>query len=175
MSDLLGHSSAVISDCGTWRWRLDRTVATAGLVFAYFGVNGSTATGEEDDATVRKWNGFTIRNGGARYITGNAFGFRATDVRELARCADPVGPENDFYLAQIISEADVLVPCWGNQSKVPERLRPRFSAVRRMIFAAGKPVKVFGLTQSGDPKHPLMLGYDTPLLDWQPEITKTTN
>lgn len=166
MTDLFSGKSAVLSECGTWRWRLDRTVAETGLVFAYFGVNGSTATGDEDDATVRKWNGFTIRNGGARYITGNAFGYRATDVRELAKCADPVGPENDRYLAEIIAEADVLVPCWGNRDKVPERLRHRFNVVTRMIFAAEKPVKVFGLTQSGDPKHPLMLGYDTPLTDW---------
>lgn len=164
--DLLLRSSAVISECGTWRYRLDRDVQPEGIVFAFFGVNGSTATGDEEDQTTMKWRGFTERNGGRRYIAGNPFAFRATDVRELARAADPVGPENSRYLDEIIAEADVLVPCWGNRSKVPERLRHHFDSLRERLFASGKPIKIFGFTASGDPKHPLMLGYSTPLVEW---------
>nr|UBL09545.1 Phage protein [Enterobacter cloacae] len=48
-----------------------------------------------------------------RFIVGNAFAFRATDVRELATAVDPVGPENEIHLERIIRDADVLVPCWG--------------------------------------------------------------
>ena len=168
--EVIERGGAVLSPCGTWRYRLDRIVQDSGVVFAYFGVNGSTATADEDDATVRKWIGFTRINGGRRFIVGNAFGYRATDVRQLAKCADPIGPENDRYLSEIIAEADVLVPCWGNQSKVPAHLRTRFWKLKRTLFAAGKPVKVFGFSKSGDPLHPLMLGYNTPLVDWhQPQ------
>lgn len=164
---------AVISDCLTYRYRLDRIIdMLGGPVFGYFGVNGSTATADEDDHTVRKWTGFTARNGGSRYIVGNPFAYRATDVRELATAADPVGPENDFYLRQIISEADILVPCWGNRNKVPKHLRHRFDQLSEMIFGSGKPVRVFGFTASGDPLHPLMLGYDTPLTEWCPAASQ---
>lgn len=159
-------SSAVISPCGTWRWRLDREVAEAGLVFAFFGVNGSTAGPVEEDHTTMKWRGFTVRNGGRKFIAGNPFGLRATDVKALATAADPVGSENARYIAEIIAEADVLVPCWGDRNKVPRHLRHHFDALKRLIFASGKPVKIFGLTAGGDPKHPLMLGYDTQLVDW---------
>lgn len=159
-------NSAIISPCGTWRYRLDREIQPTGTVFAYFGVNGSTATADKEDQTTRKWNGFTLRNGGRKYIVGNPFAFRATDVRDLARADDPVGPENGRHLREIIAEADVLVPCWGNRAKVPERLRLHFATLRDLLLTAGKPVKVFGLTASGDPKHPLMLGYDTPLIEW---------
>lgn len=159
-------SSAIISSCGFYRFRLDRRVQEHGPVYAYFGVNGSTATADDDDHTVRKWTGFTLRNGGSRYIVGNAFSFRATDVRELALQADPVGPDNARHLAEIIHEADILVPCWGNRAKVPRPLRSHFDLLLDAIFRSGKPVKHFGLTRSGDPKHPLTLGYDTPLTDW---------
>jgi hypothetical protein len=170
LSDLLQlKSSAVISPCGTWRWRLDRDVQEHGVVFAYFGVNGSTAGEAEEDQTTMKWRGFTLRNGGRKYIAGNPFGFRATDVRDLAKAPDPVGPDNARHLAEIIAEADILVPCWGNRAKVPERLRHHLFSLKRQLFAADKPVKIFGLTASGDPKHPLMLGYDTPLVDWRPD------
>lgn len=166
MKDATPTGTAVISECGTYRYRLDRHVQAEGLVFAYFGVNGATATGEEEDQTTKKWLGFTMRNGGRRYIAANPFGYRATDVRELAKASDPVGPENARYLREIIAKADVLVPCWGSRVKIPPRLRGHLWELKDLLFASGKPVKTFGFTLSGDPKHPLMLGYDTPLTDW---------
>lgn len=166
MSDLLRSGSAVFSPSPLYRVRLDRPVQASGPVFAYFGVNGSTATGDEEDRTTTKWFGFTLRNGGSRYIAGNPFSFCATDVRELARVADPVGPDNARHLAEIIAEADILVPCWGDRGKVPKQLRFHFDRLADQLFATGKPVRAFGLTKGGDPKHPLMLGYDTPLVDW---------
>lgn len=162
----MGVNSAVISECLLYRWRLDREVQDEGIVYAYFGVNGSTATGDEEDQTTRKWFGFTLRNGGRKYIAGNPFGYRATDVKQLGKVRDPVGPENARYLREIIAEADVLVPCWGNTMKVPPQLRHHFYKLRDQLRASGKPIKVFGFTQRGDPLHPLMLGYDTKLIDW---------
>lgn len=164
--------SAIISPCGQYRYRLDREMPKRDsvhgpLVFAYFGVNPSTADATIDDATVRKWNGFTVRNGGTRYIVGNAFAYRATDVRTLGTVTNPYGLLNSRYLTDIADEADILVPCWGDRAKVPKNLRARFDDVLSMLLECGKPVLTFGLTKGGDPKHPLMLGYDTPLTNWR--------
>lgn len=158
--------SAVISPCRRYRYRLEREVSANGLAFAYFGINGSKADATIDDQTTKKWIGFTRRNGGRKYIVGNPFAFRSQDVRLLADVGDPVGPENAQHLAGIIRDADILVPCWGSRNKIPERLHPQLDALRDLIFASGKPVRVFGFTASGDPKHPLMLGYDTALVNW---------
>lgn len=155
-----------MSPCGIYRYRLERDVGMVGLVYAYFGVNGSTATATEDDHTVAKWIGFTKLNEGRRLIVGNAFAYRATDVAELGRVHDPIGPDNDAHLAQIIRDADVLVPCWGSRTKVPKRLHAQLDALGGLLRASGKPVKVWGLSKSGDPLHPLMLAYSTPLRDW---------
>jgi hypothetical protein len=158
--------SAIISPCGTYRYRLERSVSTDGVVYAYFGVNGSTATAAQDDHTVTKWIGFTERTGGKRFIVGNAFAYRAKDVAALNGAEDPVGPDNDTHLDQIIRDADILVPCWGSRTKIPVRLRASLDILRTRLFASGKPVKVWGFTKSGDPLHPLTLGYATPLVDW---------
>src|SRR5437899_12103776 len=80
-----------------------------------------------EDQTTLKWRGFTLRNGGSRYIAINPYAYRATSVKELADAADPVGPDNPRYLREVIAEADVLVPCWGNANKVPPRLRHHFA------------------------------------------------
>ncbi|HEY0063689.1 MAG TPA: DUF1643 domain-containing protein [Telluria sp.] len=157
---------AVLSRCGRYRYRLERQVQAQGLVFAYFGVNGATATAQEDDHTVRKWLGFTERNGGSRFIVGNAFALRATDVRELGRADDPVGPRTKSHLAKMMAEADVLVPCWGSRAKLPQRLHGQLDTLREQIFRAGKPVRVWGLSLSGDPLHPLTLPYSLPLVEW---------
>jgi len=168
MSDLLSTGSAVLSECGQYRYRLERTVADTGPVYAFFGVNPSTADADLDDATVRKWRGFVTRWGGSRFIVGNVFAFRATDVRALASAPDPIGRKNNDHIARIIEDADVLVPCWGNRSKVPPQLRSSFHWLTQVLHASGKPVMAFGLSQSRDPLHPLMLGYATPLIRLEP-------
>ena len=159
--------SAVISNCGMYRYRLDRAVSDSGPVYAFFGVNPSTADASDDDATVRKWRGFTQRWGGSRFIVGNAFAYRSTDVRQLASVEDAFGDLVGEYITNIINEADILVPCWGNTSKVPPSLRYAFGELMDALLSSGKPVKCFGLTASGDPRHPLMLGYSTPLIDYK--------
>lgn len=159
--------SAVISDCGKYRYRLDRECDAGSLVIAYFGINPSTADASIDDATVRKWRGFSTRLGARRFIVGNVFAYRATDVRELAHCADPVGPLNRTYLYGIAAEADVLIPCWGSRDKLPRQIRYVLDLAMSDLLATGKPVKAFGRSKSGDPLHPLMLGYDTPINAWK--------
>lgn len=151
-----------------YRYRLDRTVDISGaLVFAFFGVNASKAGTYTEDQTSRKWRVFASINDGKRYIAGNPFAYVATDVGELGTAADPVGPDNASHLRAIIAEADVLVPCWGSRSKLPDLLRPELDALLALLLASGKPVKCFGRTASGDPRHPLMLSYKTPLVDWR--------
>lgn len=156
--------SAIISDCGKYRYRLERTVGWTGPVYAFFGINPSTADAHLDDATVRKWIGFTKLWGGSRFIVGNVFAYRATEVAELASVENPTGPENVESLSAIMHEANVLVPCWGNSTKVPKHLRGEFEAILLRLVESGKPVMHLGLTKGGDPKHPLMLSYDTPLM-----------
>lgn len=161
---------AVFSPCRTWRYWLERDVAPAGLTFVYFGVNGSTADETREDQTSKKWIEFTRRHGGRRYIAVNPFAYTATDVKALANAEDPVGPDNPKFLSEAMEGADVLVPCWGSRDKLPPRLRPAVDALLLAILlwrhAYSVPVLTFGFTAGGDPKHPLMLGYDTPLLPW---------
>jgi hypothetical protein len=115
---------------------------------------------------VRKWIGFTKKWGGSRFIVGNVFAYRSTDVKALATINDPHGPEIGDHITDIIEDADILVPCWGNTAKVPPQLQNFFDILMDALVSSGKPVRIFGLTKSGGPKHPLMLGYTTPLQDW---------
>lgn len=161
--------SAIFSPCGDYRLRLERVVDMhSPVTAALIGVNPSTANADTDDATIRKDMGFARRHGWGRIIKGNKFAYRATDVRRLRDIADPIGPGCDDELRQIMSDADVVIACWGPLSKLPRHLRARWRDVVQMAGEADKPLMCFGTAKDGQPRHTLMLAYDTPLIAWEP-------
>jgi hypothetical protein len=165
--DMLQRGSAIISECGTWRYRLERDLGRDGPTVAILGVNPSTADAEVDDQTIRKDMGFGARLGWGRLIKGNKFAYRATDVKALRRVADPIGPENNDHLIQIMLDADIVIAAWGPLSKLPEKLRSRWRRLVIYADAAGKPLHCFGTAKDGQPLHTLMLAYETPLIRWE--------
>jgi hypothetical protein len=165
MGDLFSGSSAVISECGRYRYRLERDGPGEGRTVVIM-VNPSTADAEQDDATIRKLKGFGARNQWGRIIVGNLFAYRATDVRELATADDPVGPENDAELRRICYNAKQVIVAWGPVSKVPKRLRERWRQVWELIQCYPPVLSIGEPAKCGHPKHPLMLAYDTPLIEW---------
>ena len=176
--------SAIISACDKFRYRLERDIEpseealdlvrmfgpSAGpvpLTIAFFGINPSTADAMLDDATVRKWVKFARREDATRIIVGNIFSYRSTDPKNLGRVAKHQGPEHWQHLQQIIDDADMLVPCWGSRDKVPKRLHDEIDLLLGTLLQSEKPLRIFGLTNSADPKHPLFLPDDTPLVAWE--------
>lgn len=166
MSELFGGSSAIISDCGLYRYRLEREGPGEGRTVVIM-VNPSTADADSDDATIRKLKGFGARNQWGWIMVGNLFAYRATDVRELAKADDPVGPENDRYLRAMMMRCERLIFAWGKNDKVPKGLRDRWRTVLQRMPHWLEP-HCLGIGMDGHPRHPLMLAYDTPLLPWSP-------
>lgn len=158
--------SAILSPCGLYRYRLEREGRGDGAT-AIIMVNPSTADAEADDATIRKLRGFGERYGWGRIMVGNLFAFRATDVRELAGAADPVGPDNDYHLRNIIGDAQRVVVAWGASAKLPKALRGRWREITGIAQPLGKPLLSIGApAKDGHPCHPLMLPYERRLQPW---------
>lgn len=167
-------TDAIFSACGNYRHRLDFKVQETGCVALLCGVNPSVAGkllpdgSRVTDHTVAKWHGFGERNEWARGIVVNALDRIATQVRVLAALGDAaVSADNLDYVDAAIAQADILVPCWGDRAKLPKQLRFHLDRMLARMRASGKPIKTFGFTKGGDPKHPLMLGYETPIVNWE--------
>lgn len=162
--------SAVISPCGLYRYRLERSWDVPGTdgygQTTVIMVNPSTADATANDATIRKLLGF----GGGRWaniVVGNLFAYRSTDVKALASAADPIGPENDEHLRKMIGEAFRLIFAWGPTSKLPKHLRNRWRIVDDMARSLGKePLSIGPTAKDGHPCHPLMLPYSHKLQPW---------
>lgn len=158
--------SAIISPCGTYRYRLERQTAGTGQTVIVM-VNPSTADAENDDATIRKLRGFGNRYRWGRIVVGNLFAYRATDVRELARSFDPIGPENDAHLFDMLAGANQIVFAWGPTAKLPKPLRQRWKAVAAMVSELGQRAYCIGApAKDGHPRHPLMLAYASQPQQW---------
>lgn len=158
--------TVIFSSCRLYRYRLERDIADDGIVIAMLWENPSTADAEKDDPTVRKGIGFAKRHGARKMIVGNEFAFRATDVNDLRGACDPVGPDNDRHLEQIMRDADLHIVGWGARSKLPEVLRSRWKDVVKIADRVGCKLHCIGTCDGGHPKHPLMTGYGVPLTEW---------
>ncbi len=157
--------SAEISTDGVYRYTLLRIWDASKPMLRFVMLNPSTADGKTDDPTIRKCIGFARRLGYGGILVLNVFAFRARDPKRLIEAdefGDIVGPENDQWFMRDLFQANVIVGwgAWGSRRE----LAAGFQHAREVIKAA-KPVGVFclGRTSDGQPRHPLMLSYETPL------------
>ena len=150
------NGDATISTCGRYRYRLDR-IWDERPACCFVMLNPSTADATEDDPTIRRCVGFARHLNSGRLIVVNLFAWRATDPKNLRNVADPIGPENNRYLRAAFDEADVTIAAWGTQGHFHARNR----TVMNMLAGRGF---CLGLTAKGDPKHPLYLPKDAPLV-----------
>lgn len=149
---------AVFSPCRKYRYRLDREINQNGVgTYLFIGINPSDADESKDDPTVTRMISHARNNNAKNLIVSNVFSWVDKDVNALAELEDPFGPERELYLSKIINDADVIVVCWGNKSKVPKQLHGHFNDLLDKLSASGKPVMCIAKNKSGDPGHPLFL------------------
>lgn len=155
--------SAVISDCGTYRYRLERRWAPHGFTVTWVMLNPSTADADTDDPTLRRITAFSRRMGFSRLIVVNLYAYRATQPADLWRATDPVGPDNDEHLRDAMA-GHVVVVAWGALAK-PDRIA-RFLQIHRAAPGAGR-LHALALTSAGQPRHPLYLRGDLTMQPWE--------
>lgn len=144
--------SAVISACGRYRYQLTRAWG-AGPRLAFVMLNPSTANASTDDPTIRRCARFARDAGYDGLLVGNLFAWRATNPLELRTVADPIGPENDTALAEIVSMVSMVVCAWGSRGT----FQKRDERVLRLIRNAGREPQCLRVSTKGFPEHPLYL------------------
>lgn len=162
-------SGALISDCGNYRYTLSRTASSEGerkrLLFVM--LNPSIADASLDDPTIRKCVGFAKRWGYTDINVVNLFAWRSTMPEALLIHRDKidiVGADNDRFIRALAADANCVVFAWGSWG---DRFAERTETVRRLVsdHTAKEPL-CLGTTKSGQPRHPLYVSYDQPLVPW---------
>lgn len=171
--DMVGRRSAVISDCGQYRYRLTRALGPDPRICNFVMLNPSTADATQDDRTIRRCMGFAQRWGCGLLMVSNLFAFRATEPYRLGLVADPVGPQNHDYVIGAACRAresgGLVVAAWGAHGGRDDQDRRVMSLLTETL---GIPVMCLGTTVLGFPRHPLYLPKDTALVPFKHRVLK---
>lgn len=151
---------AVLSEDGQYRYNLwrGRDEGERGRVL-FVGLNPSTADAEKDDPTIRRCVRFARDWGYGGIWMANLYAYRSTDPKALLSAADPVGPDNDHWLASLAMRAQLTVAAWGAWPG-PNPHRP--AHVMDLMGA----LHVLGLTKAQAPRHPLYMRADCTPIRW---------
>lgn len=155
-------SDAILSDCGTYRYWLQRKIEggrtriPVPLVFVM--LNPSTADADVDDPTIRRCMGFAKTWGYGSLEVINLYALRSTDPKNLKLHSDPVGPNNLACMVSVMGRMVDVVCAWGG--KVDQHRVDTFLALARTLRIDLWCLKV---NKDGSPKHPLYAKADLPM------------
>lgn len=153
-------SSAIISECGQYRYFLERKWGIGLPFVTWIMLNPSTADAEKDDPTIRRCINFSKSWGfGGMYVV-NLFAFRAAKPERLKRALHPVGPENEHNILYAACNSREIIAAWGGDGS--------FRNQDKIILALLKefPINALGFTAEGHPRHPLYMKSDVIPIRW---------
>lgn len=117
-------------------------------------LNPNQADAVSDDPTIRRCMGFAKTWGFGSLEVVNLFAHRAKTPQLLKQAVEPIGEDNDYYLATLPERVDLIVLAWGNWGRLWNRDRTVLPLFR------SQPVYSLGVTKLGQPRHPLYLRRD---------------
>lgn len=125
-------------------------------------LNPSTADEIKNDPTIRRCISFAEREGCTELTVVNLFALRATNPKELTKHEDPIGPENDKIIKNMIKQHrkgfGMVVAAWGAHPIAYDR-------GNEMMKKFGQ-FRCLGTTKNGSPRHPLYVRTDQELVLW---------
>jgi hypothetical protein len=118
-------------------------------------LNPSRADAIVPDPTLRRCIRFAQQWGYGGLEVMNLFAYRSASPAQLKQVADPIGAETDRYLATLPQQVERIIVAWGNHGSWQNRDRQVLA-----LFPPHPPLYCLGITQQGQPTHPLYIKYD---------------
>lgn len=125
-------------------------------------LNPSIADEKIDDPTIKACIKFTknLRYDGF-YVT-NLFAFRNKSPKILKESKNPIGDENDKYIKEYANKSKLVIVAWGNHGNYLNRNKEVIQILSKI-----KIPYCFAVTKTGNPKHPLYIKRETPLIPFR--------
>jgi hypothetical protein len=128
-------------------------------------LNPSTADDEQEHQTTKVCIEFAKRWGFGSLQIVNLFAYKATkpkDLKDIKNYKKMVGEHNNTYIQTALQEADRIVVAWGEHGKIQNRYMDE-SLIK--LFS-NYTLFCFRVIANNQPKHPLGVDYDTPLVEY---------
>jgi hypothetical protein len=153
-------NEAVFDKTKKYRYLLTRHLSEQKSVCTFIMLNPSTADATSNDPTVARCIQFSKKWGYGKLNVLNIFAYRSTDPSHLYTLEDPVGPDNNKFIEETVSQSDLVIAAWG----VHAALNKRGEEVGGIV-STKRDLHCLSVTKDGYPGHPLYLKKDSlPLL-----------
>ncbi len=162
--------SAEISDCGRYRYRLDRVWGDEdGARVCWVMLNPSTADSSKDDPTIRRCISFSKAWKAHGLTVVNLFALRSTSPAGLLSLPlnEAIGPGNNDVLAYVTRRTRVVFCAWGSSGSglLRRTIDSRADDVARIL--RHRKIWCLGTTKDGAPRHPLYLPMNSRPRIWE--------
>jgi len=157
--DLSLPKGAIFSDDRLYRYALWRIWNPNKPLLQTIGLNPSVASEIKDDPTITRLMSRAYRLGYGGFLMSNLFALVSTNPKALLNNGNAVGEFTDYYIQEMVKLTQVQLCGWGSFKPV--------------ILRAGEVFKMLsnpyclGVNADGNPKHPLYIGYDVPMVKYE--------
>ena len=158
------HSTAIFSDCETYRFRLWRQWEAQKPYLCFVMLNPSTANEEKNDPTVERCEQRARRTGYGGVQIVNLFALRSTDPQMLYVHPEPIGAENNAAILTACQKSGTVIGAWGTHGKWMERGKEIAELLRHHKID----LHALKVNADGNPSHPLYLSYGLTPTRWNP-------
>lgn len=162
--DIHKMNTAIISDCGKYRYYLERNVSSKNndkLLFIM--LNPSTANAEINDNTIRRCLRIADNLNFGKLSVINLFSYRTTKPDNLRAVGDLYGEKYSEYTTQAIQDADKIIVAWGKFGLYRDRDKDFM-----LTYLKDKEVFALKLNKNGTPIHPLFSPSNSELIPFKP-------
>jgi len=154
--DLNILKSAIFSDDGKYRYALWRVWNINRPMLMQIGLNPSKAGAEINDPTVTRNMIRSYNCGYGGLFQANLYAYVSTVPEVLLGDGDFIGEFTDDYMRRMISMSSRQLCGWGSFPPVAKRAAT--------VLAMLKEPYCLGINKDGQPKHPLYISYDSPMV-----------
>ena len=161
-------SFCLFSECRSYRWILKRELSSGTKTLVFIGLNPSKANSSNNDKTLARIINFCSRWNYKNIYVINLFGLISKSPSKLSKSKDPVGKNNDLITLKALQFWRQSINCdlwlgWGDKGKLYKRdlivlkLIKDLSKIDSKENDYSRRVFSLGLSQKGNPRHPLYM------------------
>lgn len=153
------EKNANISECGQYRYWLERIWNPTQQTIVFVMLNPSTADANEDDPTIRRCINFAKAWGYGSINVFNLYDFRSTDPDGLLKTERPFSDQNSHQIRVHCEAFPGIICAWGNPGMI-KKLKKKFPNYNPLEGFEDK-LYCLGFCKDGvTPRHPLFLKGD---------------
>ena len=158
----------MFSKCGSYRWILKRELSYGSKSVVFIGLNPSIASTSNNDRTIIKIVNFCSRWNYKNIYIINLFALISTSPKNLSKSKDPIGENNDLITLKLLQFWKGNIYCdlwlwWGDKGQLNGRDREVLAFIENISSLKSNKnnysarILSLGLSQKGNPRHPLYM------------------